>query len=266
MKYMKKIIVLLLASMLSLPALAAPLLVAAAADLSYCIDDIVASFRKEAPDAEIKISTGASGNFFAQIRNGAPFDAFLSADVDYPAQLAKLGAADGNTLTRYAVGRIVMWSPDPRLDVDKGLALLRDPRITRVAIANPATAPYGRAAKAALERDGLWEAVQAKLVIGENIAQTSQFVQTGNAQVGLVSLASLRSPRVAGVGRYVLVPDTGLAPIEQAAIVTKHGAANPLAARFVRFLGSPAARAILERNGFSIPQRSAPEPAPQSAR
>jgi molybdate transport system substrate-binding protein len=258
MKHMKKIVVLLLASMLSLPALAAPLLIAAAADLSYCIDDIAAAFRKEAPDAAIKISTGASGKFFAQIQNGAPFDAFLSADVDYPAQLARLGAADGSTLTRYAVGRIAMWSLDPRLDLDKGLALLRDPRIARVAIANPATAPYGRAARAALERDGLWEAVQAKLVIGENISQTSQFVQTGNAQVGLVSLASLRSPRLAGVGRYALVPDTGLAPIEQAAIVTKHGADNPLAARFVRFLGSPAARAILERNGFSIPQQLAP--------
>jgi molybdate transport system substrate-binding protein len=264
---MKKIFVLLLACMLSLPALpapllAAPLLIAAAADLSYCIDDIAAAFRKEVPDAEIKISTGASGNFFAQIRNGAPFDAFLSADVDYPRQLARLGAADGNTLTRYAIGHIVLWSPDPRFDVDKGLALLRDPRITRVAIANPATAPYGRAAKSALERDGLWEAVQSKLVIGENIAQASQFVQTGNAQVGLVSLASLRSPKLAGVGRYMLVPDTALAPIEQAAVVTKHGADNPLAARFVLFLGSPAARAILERNGFSIP----PRPAPQSAR
>jgi molybdate transport system substrate-binding protein len=262
MKHMKKIVVLLLASMLSLPALAAPLLLATAADLSYCIDDIAAAFRKEVPDAEIKISIGASGNFFAQIRNGAPFDAFLSADLDYPAQLARLGAADGSTLTRYAIGRIALWSPDPKLDVNKGLALLRDPRITRVAIANPDTAPYGRAAKAALERDGLWESVQAKLVIGENISQTSQFVQTGNAQVGLVSLASLRSPRLAGVGRYALVPDTGLAPIEQAAIVTKHGAGNPLAARFVRFLGSPAARAILERNGFSIP----PQQATKSAR
>ena len=261
MNHMKKIVVLLLASMLSLPALAAPLLVAAAADLSYCIDDIAASFKKEVPGAEIKISIGASGNFFAQIRNGAPFDAFLSADVDYPSKLARLGAADGSTLTRYAVGRIALWSPDPKLDVSQGLALLRDPRITRVAIANPDTAPYGRAAKNALERDGLWESVQPKLVIGENISQTAQFVQTGNAQVGLVSLASLRSPRLAGVGRYALVPDTGLAPIEQAAIVTKHGAGNPLAARFVRFLGSPAARAILERNGFSIPARSAPEPA-----
>jgi molybdate transport system substrate-binding protein len=271
MNHMKKIVVLLLASMLSLPALAAPLpaaplLIAAAADLSYCIDDIAAAFRKDVPDTEIKISIGSSGNLFAQIRNGAPFDAFLSADVDYPSRLARLGAAEGRTLTRYAVGRIAMWSLDPKLDVDKGLALLRDPRITRVAIANPATAPYGRAAKSALERDGLWEAVQSKLVIGENISQTAQFVQTGNAQVGLVSLASLRSPRLAGVGRYALVPDTGLAPIEQAAIVTKHGADNPLAARFVRFLGSPAARAILERNGFSIPAHSAPEPAPQSPR
>ena len=257
MKHMKKIFVLLLASMLSLPAVAAPLLLAAAADLSYCIDDIAASFRKEAPDAEIKISTGASGNFFAQIRNGAPFDVFLSADVDYPRQLARLGAADGSTLTRYARGHIVLWSPDPKLDVDQGLALLRDPRITRVAIANPATAPYGRAAKSALERDGLWEAVQQKLVVGENIAQATQFVQSGNAQVGLVSLASLHSPRLAGVGRYVLVADAGLAPIEQAAIVTRHGANNPLAARFMRFLGSPAARAILERNGFSIPAQPA---------
>jgi molybdate transport system substrate-binding protein len=257
MKYMKKIIVLLLACMWSLPALATPLLVAAAADLSYCIDDIAAAFRKEAPEAEIKISTGASGTFFAQIRNGAPFEAFLSADVEYPAQLAKLGAADGNTLTRYAVGRLALWSPDPTLDLGKGLALLRDPRITRIAIANPSTAPYGRAARAALERDGLWEALQPKLVIGENIAQTAQFVQSGNAQAGLVSLASLHSPKLAGSGRYVLVPDTGLAPIEQAAIVTSRGRGNPLAARFVRFLGSAAARAILERNGFSIPAQSA---------
>jgi molybdate transport system substrate-binding protein len=243
--------------MLSLPALAAPLLVAAASDLSYCIDDIASAFRKEAPEAEIKISTGASGNFFAQIRNGAPFDVFLSADVDYPAQLARLGAADGKTLTRYAIGRLVLWSPDPTVDLGQGLALLRDPRIARIAIANPATAPYGRAAKAALERDGLWEALQAKLVIGENIAQAAQFVQTGNAQAGLISLASLRSPRLAGAGRYVLVSDTGLAPIEQAAIVTKQGAGNPLAARFVRFLESPAARAIFERNGFAMPAQSA---------
>ncbi|MFL6672023.1 MAG: molybdate ABC transporter substrate-binding protein [Massilia sp.] len=250
---MKKLLMILLASLVALPACAAPLLVAAAADLSYCIDDLAAAFRKEAPGAEIKVSTGASGNFFAQIRNGAPFDVFLSADMDYPAQLARLGAADGATLAPYAIGRIALWTVDPRFDLAQGMAALRDPRAQRIAIANPATAPYGRAAKAALERDGLWSALQPRLVIGENIAQATQFVQSGNAQLGIVSLASLHSPRLAGVGRYYLIADTGMAPIEQGAIVTRHGAGNPLAARFVRFLGSPAARSILESNGFGLP-------------
>lgn len=250
---MKKLLVILFATLLSLPASAAPLLVAAASDLAYCIDDLAAAFRKEVPDAELKISTGASGNFFAQIRHGAPFHVFLSADMMYPTQLAKAGAADGATLRPYAIGRIVLWTTDPRFDVSQGLAVLRDPRATRIAIGNPDTAPYGRAAKAVLERDKLWEAVQPRLVIGENIAQAAQFVQTGNAQLGIVSLATVRAPKMAGVGRYHLISDAGVAPIEQGAIVTRAGAGQPLAARFVRFLASPSARAILERNGFSLP-------------
>lgn len=251
---MKRLLVILFATLLAAaPAKAAPLLVAAASDLAYCIDDLAAAFRKETPNAELKISTGASGNFFAQIRNGAPFHVFLSADMLYPAQLAKLGAADGATLRPYAVGRIVLWTTDERFDPGQGMALLRDPRVRRVAIGNPDTAPYGRAAKAALERDRLWDAVQPKLVIGENIAQAAQFVQTGNAQLGIVSLATVRAPKMAGVGRYQIISDAGVAPIEQGAIVTRAGGSQPLAARFVRFLGSPAARAILERNGFGLP-------------
>lgn len=253
---MKKLLVILFATLLGAwapAATAAPLLVAAASDLAYCIDDLAAAFRKEAPDAELKISTGASGNFFAQIRNGAPFHVFLSADMMYPTQLARLGAADGATLRPYAIGRIVLWTSDARLDPSQGMGLLRDPRVKRIAIGNPDTAPYGRAAKAALERDRLWDAVQPKLVIGENIAQAAQFVQTGNAQLGIVSLATVRAPKMAGVGRYQLISDAGLAPIEQGAIVTRAGSAQPLAARFVRFLGSPAARVILERNGFGLP-------------
>lgn len=237
-------------------ATAAPLLVAAASDLAYCIDDLAAAFRKEAPDAELKISTGASGNFFAQIRNGAPFHVFLSADMMYPTQLARLDAADGATLRLYALGRIVLWTTDARFDVSQGLAVLRDPRVARIAIANPDTAPYGRAAKAVLERDKLWEQVAPRLVIGENIAQTAQFVQTGNAQMGIVSLATVRAQKMAGVGRYHLISDAGVPPIEQGAIVTRAGASQPLEARFVRFLGSPAARAILERNGFGLPAPS----------
>ena len=253
---MKKLLVILFATLLALPASAAPLLVAAASDLAYCIDDLAAAFRKEVPDAELKISTGASGNFFAQIRHGAPFHVFLSADMMYPTQLAKLGAADGATLRPYAVGRIVLWTTDTRFDVSQGLAVLRDPRVARVAIGNPDTAPYGRAAKTVLERDKLWEKVEPRLVIGENIAQAAQFVQTGNAQLGIVSLATVRAPKMAGMGRYHLISDAGVPPIEQGAIVTRAGASQPLAARFVRFLASPAARAILERNGFSVPALS----------
>ena len=258
MASMKKLLILLLAwtlaSTFASAALARPLLVAAASDLGYCIDELVAAYRKTAPDAELKVSLGASGNFFAQIRNGAPFGVFLSADMDYPRELARLGAADGATLAPYAIGRIALWSLDPQVDPARGLAaLVADRRVLRVAIANPTTAPYGRAAKAALERDGLWAAVQPKLVVGENIAQTAQFVQTGNAQVGIISFATLHATKLKGVGRHALVPNNGLAPIEQGAIVTRAGAGNPHAGGFVRFLGSPEARAILARNGFELP-------------
>lgn len=255
---MKKLLILLLAWTLTfafaLPALARPLLVAAASDLGYCIDELVGAYRKTAPDAELKVSLGASGNFFAQIRNGAPFGVFLSADMDYPRELARLGAADGATLAPYAIGRIALWSLDPRIDPARGLAaLVADKNVVRLAIANPTTAPYGRAARAALEREGVWAAVQAKLVVGENIAQTAQFVQTGNAQLGIVSFATLHATRLKGVGRHALLPHEGLAPIEQGAIVTRAGANHPHAAGFVRFLASRQARAILARNGFDLP-------------
>lgn len=256
----------LLTPLLALPAGAQTLLVAAAADLSYCIDELGAAFAREAPQTkakiEVKVSLGASGNFFTQIRNGAPFDVFLSADMAYPGQLAKDGAADGATLMPYAIGRIALFSLDPRFDLKLGMAVLQDRRLSRIAIANPAVAPYGRAAKAALEAAGAWQAVQPKLVIGENIAQTVQFVQTGNAQIGIVSYASVLSPRVKGSGSHYLISDAGMAPIEQGAIVTAHGKANPLAPRFVQFLSSPAARAILQRHGFGLPPLPAPAPIP----
>ncbi|HEX9171251.1 MAG TPA: molybdate ABC transporter substrate-binding protein [Telluria sp.] len=249
---MKKMFFLLLGAILALPLQAQPLLVAAASDLTHCIDELAAAFAKQAPGAKVKVALGSSGHFYAQIRNGAPFDVLLSADMEYPRQLAKLGVAEGATLKPYAIGRIALWSLDPRLDpAASGMAVLRDPRVAKVAIANPAVAPYGRAAKAALERDGLWQAVQPRIVIGENVAQTAQFVQSGNAQLGIVSLAMLNTPKAGG--RYYVIPMTGLAPIEQGAIVTRHGAANPLAPRFVLFMDSPAARAILERHGFSLP-------------
>lgn len=249
---MRKLITLLLLA-LALPVRADTLTIAAASDLTHSIDELAAAFVKTAPGAEVKSSLGSSGNFFAQIKNGAPFDVFLSADMQYPRQLAREGAADGATLAPYAIGRVVAWSIDPRVDLTQGMRVFADPRLTRIAIANPDVAPYGRAAKAALVHHKYWDVVAPRLVIGENIAQTAQFVQTGNAQIGIVSYATVLTPKMKGVGKYYLIPDTGVAPIEQGAIITKRGTANPLAPRFMQFLQSPAARAILQRQGFSLP-------------
>jgi molybdate transport system substrate-binding protein len=249
---MKKLLFFLM--VLSMPlAQAGTLVVAAASDLVYCIDALSAAFRKDTPGADVKVSTGASGNFFAQIKRGAPFDVFMSADMDYPRKLAQEGAADLASLTPYAIGRLAVWTLDARLDPSQGMRVFSDARLTRVAIANPDVAPYGRAARAALMHHGVWPQVQGKLVTGDNVAQAAQFVQTGNAQIGIVSLATVLSPRNKDVGRYYVVPQDGLAPLEQGVVVTQQGKANPLAARFVRFLQTQAARDILQRSGFGLP-------------
>lgn len=237
----------LLATLLIGHAQAETLTVAAAADLSYCMDDLAAAFRQGAPEAELKVSIGASGNLFAQIKNGAPFEVFMSADMGYPSRLAQEGAADPSSLYRYASGRLALWALDPRADLGAGLAALKQPAYARIASANPDVAPYGRAAKAALAGAGLWEAVQPRLVIGENITQTAQFVQTGNAQIGLVSVSSLMSPKLKGVGVSAIVPDVA---IEQGAVLTLRGKDSRLAQRWMQFLRSPAARAVFARYGF----------------
>lgn len=248
-----KILLPLLLACLALPGHAAePLLVAAASDLTYTMDELAAAFRQREPGAVVKVSLGASGNFFAQIKNGAPFDVYMSADLDYPARLVAEGAASAPIT--YAVGQLVLWTTDPAIDMKQGMRVLNDPRLRKVAIANPDVAPYGRAARAALQAHGYWDAVKDKLVIGENIAQTAQFVQTGNAQLGLVSYATVLAPRQKGIGTYYLVPDTGSAPIEQGAVITTRGKANPLAPKFMQFLRSPAARAIFLRHGFTLPR------------
>ncbi|MGZ3183981.1 MAG: molybdate ABC transporter substrate-binding protein [Telluria sp.] len=240
----------LLAALLSLAVHAEPLMIAAAADLAYCMDDLTAAFRAQAPGAEVKVSAGASGTLFAQVKNGAPFDVFMSADMSYAARLAQEGGADPASLFHYATGRLAVWTLDPAADLKAGLPALAERRFARIAIANPDVAPYGRAARLALERAGLWARLQPRLVIGENITQTAQFVQTGNAQAGLVSLSSLMAPKLKGQGSYALVAG---AEIEQGAVVTRHGQANPLAAQWMRFLRSPAARAVFARFGFAAP-------------
>ncbi len=231
------------------------LTIAAAADLTYCLQDLNVAFRQSHPEATLKVSTGSSGNFFAEIKNGAPFDIFLSADMNYPRELVKAGLAEDTNLVQYAVGRIVLWTTADKVDVSRGLAVLRDGQaIKKIAIANPEHAPYGRAAKAALEHEKLWEEVQSRIVIGENIAQAAQFVETGNADAGIIALSLVMSPKLEKVGRYFEIPADSYPPLEQGAILTKMGATKPLAKAYLDFLRSPDARKIFDRYGFRLTQ------------
>ncbi len=227
--------------------------VAAASDLVFCLDELDRVFQTAHPDIVVQISTGSSGNFFAQIQRGAPFDVFLSADVAYPRQLADGGFATKDSLAIYAIGRLALWTTKPDLDVKHGLAVLSDAAVKKVAMANPDHAPYGRAAKAALEHAQLWEPLQPKIVLGENIAQALQFVETGNADAGLVALSLVLAPKMAGKGAYWEVPEELHPRLEQAAILTKRGADNPAAKAYLDFLRSPEARPIFDRYGFRLP-------------
>lgn len=233
---------------------AAEVSIAAASDLVYCLEELNAAFQKAHPDAELKTATGSSGNFFAQIKNGAPFDVYLSADMSYPRELIKAGLAEESSLTLYAIGRLALWTMSGKIDVSAGLPVLAGKGVQKVAIANPEHAPYGRAAKAALEHFQLWDAVKGKIVYGENIAQAAQFVQTGNADAGLVALALVLSPKLAKVGHWSEVPVESYPRLEQGAVLTKKGAANPAAALYLGFLRSPEARKIFDAYGFRLPQ------------
>jgi molybdate transport system substrate-binding protein len=229
--------------------------IAAAADLKFCMDDIVAAFKASHADADIKVVYGSSGNFDAQIRAGAPFDLFFSADIEFPLALrgADLAASD---VRPYAIGRIVLWSAT----LDAAHITLTDlsrADIRKVAIANPLHAPYGKRAEEALRASGLWETVQPKLVLGENIAQTAQFVQSGNAQVGIIALSLALNPELATQGGYYLIPDTLHKPLEQGFVITRRAADNALAKTFADYVTSPPARAVMVRYGFALPGETA---------
>ena len=229
--------------------------VAAAADLVYCLDELTTAFHQQQPSIDLKLTTGSSGNFFTQIEQGAPFDVFLSADVGYPEKLVAEGLASADSLFVYANGKIALWTTKPdTVPVAQGLNVLTDSqRVQKIAIANPDHAPYGRAAKAALEKAGLWPSVESRLVLGENIAQTAQFVQTGNADCGIVALSLLLGPKLKGVGTYQIIDPKLYPPLEQAAVLTQNGKANSAARTYFDFLRSPAARQIFDRYGFTIP-------------
>lgn len=228
--------------------------VAAAANLVYALEVLNAAFHETAPDVKLTVATGASGNLVAQIRHGAPFDVFLSADLDYPRALIDSGHADAASLTIFATGRLVLWTARPNVPLDSLADTVRSDRVRKLAIAHLETAPYGRAARETLEQLGAWADVQPKIVIGENITQTAQFVETGNADAGFVALSLVLSPKLKDRGRWIEVPAAFHAPLDQGAVVTRHGAANPAATRYLAFLRSAPAREIFARYGYSTPK------------
>ena len=233
--------------------------VAAAADLNYALKDLGATYEHKT-GAKVRFSFGASGTLYSQIQNGAPFDLFFSADSEYPKKLAAAGLMDGGSLTTYATGHLVVWHPmiiqrsDYRPQPAESLAgLLLSPAVKRIAIANPEHAPYGRAAMAMLEHYGLKEKVTSKLVMGENISQAVQFVQSGNAQVGIVAESLVKSPTMKGSRPYDMVPQESYPEIRQVAGIVTASKQKKAAQAFLDFVRSPEAAPVLERYGLGVP-------------
>ncbi len=225
--------------------------VAAASDLKFALDELLVNFRVAHPELTITVSYGSSGNFSTQLQQGAPYDLFLSADIAYPRDLEAKGLT--GSVVAYAEGRLVLWVPKrTALDPARGLELLRDPAVHHIAIANPAHAPYGKVAEAALKSAGIYDTINTKLVFGDNIAQTATFVQTGAADAGLIALSLAIAPVMAASGSYWELPAGSYPRLEQGGCVMK-AAQDPVAAQaLLGYLGGEGA-AVLQKYGFSLP-------------
>jgi molybdate transport system substrate-binding protein len=230
------------------------ILVAAAINLKVAAEELKRGFEAEQPGVEVTLTLGASGTFFSQLQNGAPFDLFLSADREYPARLvaAGLGAAADERL--YAFGKLVAWlPPGSTLDLERrGLAALADPAVKRIAIANPAVAPFGRATVAAFTAAGVSEAVKEKLVLGTSVGQAAQFATTGAADVAFLPLSLTLGQELSG-GRTWLVPEALYPRIEQSGVVLTAAKEPALARAFLAFITGEKGRAVLARSGYGVP-------------
>jgi molybdate transport system substrate-binding protein len=232
---------------------AGELTVAAASDLNFVFKELVGEFERQT-GTHVKLSLGSSGNFYAQIQNGAPFDLYFSADIGYPKKLVDAGLAVPGSLYQYATGRIVVWMPKgSTLDVAKGISVLLDPSIRKIAIANPKHAPYGRAAVTAMEHFAVYESVKGKLVFGENVSQAAQFVESGAADIGIIALSLSLAPTMQEAGRYWLIPEDAHPAIDQGAAIVKASGNQAQAKKFLEFLQRPAARTVMKRYGFLLP-------------
>jgi molybdate transport system substrate-binding protein len=256
---LRRILMLAVALVLPRAAPAAPqrsVAVAVAANMKPAFEEIAARFQAAHPGVKVKATYGASGNFFAQIANGAPLDLFLSADAEFPARVVEKGLADGKPFT-YAFGKLVVWVPkSSRIDLDRhGLAALTDPSVQKIAIASPELAPYGRAAKAALEKAGLYQTLKDRIVTGQNVSQAAQFVQSGNAQAGFIPLSLAKTPPLSEEGRAWLVPPSSHERIEQAGVVIKGAREAHLAHELAAFMTGAGAKDVLERYGYDLPAK-----------
>jgi molybdate transport system substrate-binding protein len=250
---LKQLVVLLALLFTGAYARAQAVKIAAAADLKFAMTELASQFEKQS-GAKLDVTYGSSGNFLTQIQNGAPFDLFFSADSEYPKKLEAVGLAEPGTLREYAVGHIVIWTPrDSGIDAAKaGWQSLLDQRVKKIAIANPEHAPYGRAAVTAMREAGIYEQVKDKLVYGENISQAAEFVQSGNAQVGIVALSLAISPAMKNGNKWQ-IPADSYPPIKQTAVVLRASKNKDAARRFLDFVSGPQGREILQRSGFTVP-------------
>jgi len=232
-------------------AVAGEVRVAVATNFRTTLQEIVAGFEEDT-GRTVAVSSGSSGKLYAQIRHGAPFDVFLSADVERPKLMEEEGLAVRGSRFTYAVGRLTLWSADPNTIKSDGASALSNGRIEHLAIANPKTAPYGAAAQRTLQALGLWNGLKSRIVQGENIGQTFQFVFSRNAQLGFVALSQVLDPKIKGTGSRWDVPAKYHAPLRQQAVLLVRGKNNEAAKAFLGYVKGPKARKIIERFGYGI--------------
>jgi len=231
------------------PVFAEQVLVAVAANFVPPFREIASEF-EAVTGHNIRVAAGSSGNFYSQIKNGAPFDVFFSADTERPKLLEDEGFGVKDTRFTYAIGRLVLWSPSAdRID---GEETLRSQKFKRIAFANPKTAPYGLAAMQTLQKLELWESLQPKIVMGENIGQTMGFIESGNADLGFVALSQALDPKIKGQGSRWDIPAHLHEPIKQDVILLRKGKDNPAAQALIEFIAGPQAKAIIERYGYGL--------------
>jgi molybdate transport system substrate-binding protein len=226
--------------------------VAAASDLRFTMDEIVEALRRERPAVDVLVTYGSSGNFYAQLSNRAPFDIFFSADVDYPRRLIRQGLALAPSEFLYGVGRLVVWVPrNSPIEVEKlGMQALLSRSVRRIAIANPRHAPYGRAAEAAMKSLGVFDQVKDRLVLGDSVMQTAQFVDSGGAEVGIISHSLALAPALRDKGRFWEAPIDAYPRQEQGGVILSWAKDRPAAEALRDFVLSEGGRAILRRHGF----------------